>query len=436
MPNELSAYDLAASLVGRTLQTISHRKPNIVLSVSSSDVIVATEQSPDGEPVQLAKLQHGLDLLFATGSVRIEPDTFDGYRRSSFIGAALSTLHGVEVDAHPVQVRLAEESPLADSLRQICELTGQERQGDVLSQDEPLYSTVVVDGPSEIRKLIADDSYLVKGSAGQRNFPWAETVWISVFDRMVTESAQRGYYVVYLFRRDGGGFYLSLNQGGTFVSRPPGTGRVAALGERAARYRTHISHDARATLGLTTINLGGSQERTRWYEAGNVLGRFYPYDSLPHDAVLTADLRTALRLYATVVEGEDEREAEDSPDLPGEAKTGTESRRFRWHLRAEGRNHSIAAHAKRLARYTCEICARNFEDELGAVGRRCIDAHHLAPFKDLDERPREIRPTSFAVVCANCHRLLHSKTPPLLPAEVRELIAPSDLEATTGIEPV
>src|SRR5215471_7441738 len=41
------------------------------------------------------------------------------------------------------------------------------------------------------------EGLLVVGSAGAGN--WAEVPWVSVFDPVVTDSATRGYYVVYLF---------------------------------------------------------------------------------------------------------------------------------------------------------------------------------------------------------------------------------------------
>ena len=42
---------------------------------------------------------------------------------------------------------------------------------------------------------------------------WAEIPWVAVFDPVVTTSAMRGHYVVYLFSADMQRLYLSLNQG-------------------------------------------------------------------------------------------------------------------------------------------------------------------------------------------------------------------------------
>jgi len=68
--------------------------------------------------------------------------------------------------------------------------------------------------PSEVQKIIdglGQYDYLVKGSAGQSQ--WAASPWVAILDPLITDSAQRGYYPVYLFREDFTGFYLSLNQG-------------------------------------------------------------------------------------------------------------------------------------------------------------------------------------------------------------------------------
>src|SRR4029453_2789488 len=58
------------------------------------------------------------------------------------------------------------------------------------------------DAPAlDLMPLLNDqESYKVEGSPGQGN--WAKVPWISIFDLLVTDSAQRGYYPVYLFRND------------------------------------------------------------------------------------------------------------------------------------------------------------------------------------------------------------------------------------------
>ena len=56
--------------------------------------------------------------------------------------------------------------------------------------------------------------YFVTGSCGKGN--WANIPWIAIFDKTISISATRGYYIVILFKEDMSGFYLSLNQGYTW----------------------------------------------------------------------------------------------------------------------------------------------------------------------------------------------------------------------------
>lgn len=64
--------------------------------------------------------------------------------------------------------------------------------------------------PNVIGSWLSGQAYDVNGSPGKGN--WAETQWVAVFDPLVTDTATKGYYVVYLFRGDGRSVFLSLNQ--------------------------------------------------------------------------------------------------------------------------------------------------------------------------------------------------------------------------------
>ena len=134
---------LALARVGQTLPTLAQGRPNEVLEVSDKEVLVGTEDSPDGEPVALRYLQQGLALLMSEGSVRIEPETFGNYRRSSFIGAFLGSLPGVEVTDPPVNVHLADPQTLSALFERGCVLSGQPRATDRVSASDDLHQFVV-----------------------------------------------------------------------------------------------------------------------------------------------------------------------------------------------------------------------------------------------------------------------------------------------------
>ncbi|MFC1931214.1 MrcB family domain-containing protein, partial [Chloroflexota bacterium] len=62
--------------------------------------------------------------------------------------------------------------------------------------------------PASLRSLVDIPArYKFEGSAGQGQ--WARCPWVAVFDVLITETVQSGYYPVFLFREDMRGVYLS-----------------------------------------------------------------------------------------------------------------------------------------------------------------------------------------------------------------------------------
>lgn len=55
----------------------------------------------------------------------------------------------------------------------------------------------------------------------------------------------------------------------------------------------------------------------------------------------------------------------------------------------------------------CEGCGRNFYAYAGGLGRRCLVVHHKNQLRDTDQ-PVETTVSQLAVVCANCHMIIHS----------------------------
>ena len=95
------------------------------------------------------------------------------------------------------------------------------------------------DLPEAIEPVIGNKQrYIARGSAGQGN--WARVQWAAVFDRLVTDTAQDGYYVVYLVKEDFSVIYISLNQGVTTIKAQYGTDAKKALHVRASDYLARI----------------------------------------------------------------------------------------------------------------------------------------------------------------------------------------------------
>jgi 5-methylcytosine-specific restriction protein A len=86
---------------------------------------------------------------------------------------------------------------------------------------------------------------------------------------------------------------------------------------------------------------------------------------------------------------------------------------YRLH-RAIERNSKGAQQAKRHHGYTCQACDFKFEDKFGEIGKDFIEAHHLKPLSKI--KPGQIVTydiaTDFAVLCSNCHRMIHRTDDP------------------------
>jgi hypothetical protein len=58
----------------------------------------------------------------------------------------------------------------------------------------------------------------------------------------------------------------------------------------------------------------------------------------------------------------------------------------------------------------CEACGLDPIEKYGVEGERCIEAHHRTPIAEL--QPDSVTTVEdLAMVCASCHRIIHSRTP-------------------------
>lgn len=167
---------------------------------------------------------------------------------------------------------------------------------------------------SDVRKMINSLDFIdqsrfhVKGSVGQGN--WAQVPWISILDKHVTTSTQRGYYLVYLFSEDMKRVYLTFAQGIT---------------ESTKEQIKYIKEEIRDTI-LTEryptsnpiykdndINLGSSS-KGKGYEESTALYIQYDSKSLPSEAELQQDLSSMMDIYEYYVKVQSDRVKENDTD--------------------------------------------------------------------------------------------------------------------------
>ena len=74
----------------------------------------------------------------------------------------------------------------------------------------------------------------------------------------------------------------------------------------------------------------------------------------------------------------------------------------------QGRNRALRDKAIQQAMGRCAACERDYSKVLEGAGERVLEVHHRRQLS-LRKTPRLTRVADLAVVCANCHRLLHIK---------------------------
>lgn len=120
-------------------------------------------------------------------------------------------------------------------------------------------------------------------------------------------------------------------------------------------------------------------------------------------------------------------EADAKPEVDAEDITGKEGRILtRLHVYKE-RDRKFAKRVRDYYRHAnggklkCECCDTVPVDVYGDAGDRSMEAHHKVPIEEL--QPDSITPvTEMAMVCATCHRVIHSEKPCLTIEQVRELM--------------
>jgi 5-methylcytosine-specific restriction protein A len=249
--------------------------------------------------------------------------------------------------------------------------------------------------PESILAIIPDKNrYKVVGSPGQGQ--WTECPWIAIFDILITDSAQSGYYPVFLFKTDMSGVYLSLNQGVSEVRDYYKRDAKNVLKLRAQDFRAKLDL---ASDDLLEIDLQAKGD-ARFYEAGNIIAKYYPVDKLPNEETIKADIFRYLNLY-------EELAFNDTQLNERRSLTAIEKKQYRLHFRIE-RNSAISKKVKGIKGYACEACAFDFRTKYGELGEKFIEVHHLKPISSLGIGQFEVNVLAdFAVLCSDCHSMIH-----------------------------
>jgi HNH endonuclease len=125
--------------------------------------------------------------------------------------------------------------------------------------------------------------------------------------------------------------------------------------------------------------------------------------------------------------------------IPGDARRGFESLGFTTIIAEEAwrykegarqvkeitmfaRNPALVSAAKLKYGFACAGCGFEFAKFYGEIGRGYIECHHLKPVASKGGKTANVLITEVAVLCANCHRMVHRKNRPLSLNELKRRI--------------
>ena len=103
-----------------------------------------------------------------------------------------------------------------------------------------------------------------------------------------------------------------------------------------------------------------------------------------------------------------------------EGKPVTKTRKLRQRssrLSKAAKERYLAVHGE----LRCEICGINFKEVYGELGEGYIEAHHPEPLSKMDGT-QFVDVEGMVLLCANCHRVLHRKSPPYSIEELRQVV--------------
>lgn len=252
----------------------------------------------------------------------------------------------------------------------------------------------------------------VKGSVGKNT--WASVPWLVFMDPLITETATKGFYVVYLVNPRTEEIILSLNQGTTDVYNEYGERRGReVLKRRAVDIADRIPQYAK-NFDREPIDLSSEASLPLGYCAGHAFGRTYKANSID-ESLFKSDLEKMLYAYEALID----RGGTTPSDVMQESAGNVgikETSRYVLARRIE-RAPNVRPEVLRRRRPVCEACGLDpvlHYGYDGPAGNVPLDVHHSKAISGLaeGESRRYKIPDDFLVLCPTCHRLIRKQSDP------------------------
>lgn len=148
--------------------------------------------------------------------------------------------------------------------------------------------------------IIKKEEYIVKGSVGQGE--WAAVPWVAIYDKNITNSAQKGEYIVYLLSVDDKILYLTFNQGCTELRKEYSKiETIKKLKENSNFIQEKIESRRFSKENINLSCDGEKNKNAEMYEAGCIFSKAYNIENLPKEYELREDLKNMIAIYKEFV---------------------------------------------------------------------------------------------------------------------------------------
>lgn len=159
-----------------------------------------------------------------------------------------------------------------------------------------IYNTLIRQIPFELNKLLNRKDFYIKASMGQGNK--TQYPWVAIMNRNITTTTQKGLYIVYLFKKDMSGFYITLAQGITNFENLYKSKKYDYATKVANYFKTQIDN---TSFTSSDIVLGdGKHDLGYGYERTTVISKYYQSNNITNE-VLMADLIELVQIYDFIV---------------------------------------------------------------------------------------------------------------------------------------
>ena len=170
-----------------------------------------------------------------------------------------------------------------------------------VSITSPIYESLVTVIPSLLKLEFKRSDLRTKGSMGNGNkgdFPW-----ISIRNVNISDSITHGLYIVYLFKKDMSGFYLTLDQGITYFAKTYGRKKYEYVKKVVDYFQSHCGDEY---FSKESINLGDTKKGSLGYgyEVTTILSKYYPSHNF-NDTELIRDLKHMMAIYDEIYKNMD-----------------------------------------------------------------------------------------------------------------------------------